>query len=65
MRSLAIGLLSLSLVGGFWLGTDRQSQQHNAALEDAQRYTIDDMYQQISLCYLFQSSTEGGYQRCW
>ena len=30
MRSLAIGLLALSLVGGYWLGTDRETQQHNA-----------------------------------
>ncbi|OLB74744.1 MAG: hypothetical protein AUI14_22770 [Actinobacteria bacterium 13_2_20CM_2_71_6] len=46
MRSLAIGLLVLSLVGGIWLGTDRQTQQRNAALENAQRSDLHDMYQQ-------------------
>jgi hypothetical protein len=46
MRSLAIGLLVLSLVGGYWLGTDRQTQQHNAVLADAQRSDLSDLYQQ-------------------
>src|SRR6266511_2264625 len=45
MRSLAIGLLALSLVGGYWLGTGRQAQQRTAALEDGQRDARDDLYQ--------------------
>ena len=28
-------------------------------------YEQDNVYKQISLCYLFQSSMESGYQRCW
>jgi hypothetical protein len=46
MRSLAIGLLTLSLVGGYWLGTDRKSQQRDAVLADAQRDDLNDQYQQ-------------------
>jgi len=46
MRSLAIGLLALSLVGGYWLGTDRETQQHNAASVDTQRSDLNDLRQQ-------------------
>src|SRR5256885_15435072 len=46
MRSLAIGLLVVSLVGGYWLGTDRKTQQHNAVLADGQRSDLSDLYQQ-------------------
>jgi hypothetical protein len=45
MRSLAIGLLALSLAGGYWLGTDRQAQQRTAALADAQRIDRADLNQ--------------------
>jgi hypothetical protein len=46
MRSLAIGLLSLSLVGGYWLSADRQTRQRTAALDAAQRDDLDGLYQQ-------------------
>ncbi|OLE22836.1 MAG: hypothetical protein AUG44_23880 [Actinobacteria bacterium 13_1_20CM_3_71_11] len=46
MRSLAIGLLVMSLVGGYWLSTDRKTQQHDAVMADAQRSDFNDLYQQ-------------------
>jgi hypothetical protein len=38
-------LLVLTLVGGYWLGADRRTQHHTAALEDAQRQDRDDLNQ--------------------
>jgi len=45
MRSLSIGLLVLSLVGGIWLSTDRQEQQRGAASAATQRSDLDDLHQ--------------------
>jgi type II secretory pathway pseudopilin PulG len=45
MRSLAVGLLTLSVVGGYQLGIDRQTQHRSAALVDAQLDNHDDLYQ--------------------
>jgi hypothetical protein len=45
MRALAIGLLVLSLVGGYWLGTDRQTQQRNAAVTRANQSDLEEIRQ--------------------
>jgi hypothetical protein len=45
MRSLSIGLLVLSLVGGILLSTDRQAQQRKAATAATQRSDLDDLHQ--------------------
>jgi hypothetical protein len=44
-RALAIGLLLLSLVGGYWMGTEREAQQHDAALDAARQGDLDDLHQ--------------------
>jgi hypothetical protein len=44
-RSLAIGLLVLSLVGGYWLASDRQAQRRDSALDAARQGDFDDLYQ--------------------
>ena len=44
-RSLAVGLLVLGLMGGYWVGTQRQAQQRDAALDAARRSDLDDLYQ--------------------
>ena len=44
-RSLAIGLLLFSLVGGYWLDADRRSQRHDAAVDAARRSDLDDLTQ--------------------
>jgi hypothetical protein len=44
-RSLAIGLLVFSLVGGYWLDADRRAQRHDAALDAARQGDIDDLAQ--------------------
>jgi hypothetical protein len=42
---LAIGLLVLSLVGGYWIGVDRQAQQHDAAAAFDRQHQRDDLRQ--------------------
>jgi len=44
-RSLAIGLLVLSLAGGYWIDLDRQTQRHDAALDAARQADLDDLHQ--------------------
>jgi hypothetical protein len=44
-RSVAIGLLVLSLVGGYRVGVDRQTRQHDAAAAADRRYQRDALYQ--------------------
>jgi hypothetical protein len=44
-RSLAIGLLVFSLVGGYWLAADLRAQRHDAALDATRQGDIDDLAQ--------------------
>jgi hypothetical protein len=44
-RSFALGLLVLSLAGGYWIDVDRQVQRQDAALDAARQSDLDDLYQ--------------------
>ena len=44
-RSLALGLLILSLVGGYVIDHDRQARQHDTALDAARQSDLDDLHQ--------------------
>jgi hypothetical protein len=45
VRSFALGLLALTLVGGLSLGAERQNQQRNTAAGTGQRTDADDVHQ--------------------
>jgi hypothetical protein len=44
-RSFALGLLALSLVGGFWIDHNRQVQKHDVVLDAAHDSDINDLHQ--------------------